>query len=244
MVGIYGLSECSARSSIDIDAPDVGREGVNMLRYARIKLFYFLKGFVAPHARRGRMQDFERLLQPSPGARIIDLGGTPHIWQFVDTPMNITIVNLPGSNMREEISSHHTFTFIEGNATNLPEFKDNHFDVTFSNSVIEHVGGPENEKLFAKEARRLAPSYWVQTPSVWFPLEAHTGIPFWWWIPKPIKSILHRRWEKILPDWNIMVKETVVIKKSNLKSYFPDGILKTETMFGIPKSYYTYRVTQ
>ena len=213
-----------------------------MLRYARIKLFYFLKGLVAPHARRGRMQDFERLLQPSSGTRIIDLGGTPHIWEFVDTPMDITIVNLPDSNMREETDSHHNFTFIEGSATNLPDFADNHFDIAFSNSVIEHVGGPENEKLFAQEVRRLAPSYWVQTPSIWFPLEAHTGIPFWWWIPKRVKDMLHRRWEKILPDWNLMILGTVVIKKTDLNSYFPDGTLKTEMMLGLPKSYYTYRV--
>jgi len=215
-----------------------------MLRYARIKLFYFLKAFVAPHARRGRMQDFERLLQPSHGTRIIDLGGTPDIWQFVDTPMNITIVNLPESNMYEEVCSHHTFTFIEGNATNLSEFNDNQFDIAFSNSVIEHVGGSENEKLFAEEVRRLAPSYWVQTPSVWFPVEAHTGIPFWWWIPKSIKGAMHRRWKKILPDWNEMISGTTVISKSHLKSYFPDGILKTETMLGMPKSYYTYRAPQ
>ncbi|GAO79041.1 hypothetical protein SC1_02359 [Sphingopyxis sp. C-1] len=151
-------------------------------------------------------------------------------------------MNLPDSNMREETDSHHNFTFIEGSATNLPDFADNHFDIAFSNSVIEHVGGPENEKLFAQEVRRLAPSYWVQTPSIWFPLEAHTGIPFWWWIPKRVKDMLHRRWEKILPDWNLMILGTVVIKKTDLNSYFPDGTLKTETMLGLPKSYYTYRV--
>ena len=48
------------------------------------------------------------------------------------------------------------------------------FDLVYSNSVIEHVGGHQRRELFAQAVRDLAPSHWVQTPYRYFPLE-----PFW-----------------------------------------------------------------
>ena len=111
----------------------------------------------------------------------------------------------------------------------------------FSNSVIEHVGSPAKQRKFADEARRLAPSYYVQTPAVYFPLEAHTGMPLWWAMPRVLRARMHRRWEKTLPDWNKMILGTTVIARRQLQSYFPDGTVHTERVLGIPKSYYVYR---
>jgi len=58
--------------------------------------------------------------------------------------------------------------------------QDGEFDLVFSNSVIEHVGDFERMRQFVHEARRVAKSYWIQTPSKWFPIEPHCGMPFWW----------------------------------------------------------------
>lgn len=191
--------------------------------------------------RQSRMKQFADTMELKPGTRIADLGGTTEIWKLVEIPLDITIVNLPGSRMVSDAPRHHRFTFVEGDATDLPQFPDNFFDVVFSNSVIEHVGGTEKERLFASEVRRLAPSYWVQTPSIWFPLEAHTGLPFWWFMPRALKNILHRRWERLVPAWNDMVKGTVVIGRRSLRSYFPCGSLGVERTFCIPKSYFIFR---
>ena len=212
------------------------------LKYLRLKLFYSVLTLVQPGMRRKRMAKFEEILAPTSGSRVIDLGGTSEIWNLVKTPLDITIVNLPGVNCERDAKSHHRLTFLEGDGTRVNDYSDNSFDIVFSNSVIEHVGGEANERKFAREARRLAPSYFVQTPSSYFPIEAHTGIPLWWAIPRPIRRRIQKRWEKTLPEWNKMVAGTTVIARRRLQDYFWDGTVRTERMLGIPKSYYVYRV--
>jgi Methyltransferase domain len=211
------------------------------LRYLRLNLFYRLLKFVQPVTRGGRMRIFEKIFAPSPGTRVIDLGGTSEIWNFIKTPLDITIVNLPGVDRKEDVKTHHKLTFVEGDATQLSNYSDNSFDIVFSNSVIEHLGVEANRWKFANEARRLAPSYYVQTPSIYFPIEAHTGILFWWAIPKFIRAEMQKRWEIVLPAWNEMISGTTVIARRQLQRYFFDGTMGTERLLGIPKSYYVYR---
>ena len=79
------------------------------------------------------------------GDKIIDLGGTCEIWDFVETPLDVTIVNLPGVDVKPAADSRHSFHFVVGDATRL-DYDDNHFDLVFSNSVIEHVGGEKQEQ--------------------------------------------------------------------------------------------------
>jgi methyltransferase family protein len=212
-----------------------------VLRYLRISLFYRLVGVISPETRRKRMQTMMNIFGLQSWSKVIDLGGVSEIWNSVEVPLDITIVNLPGIYKGEDIESHHRFTYVEGDATSLADFADMSFTFVFSNSVIEHVGDVSKQKMFAHEVQRLAPSYYVQTPSIWFPLEAHTGLLFWWFLPGWIKSRLHRRWARILPAWNEMILGTVVIGKRALRSYFPGGSIKTERVLGLPKSYCIYR---
>lgn len=207
---------------------------------SRLKLFYKTLARIQPVFRGARMADFERLMIPRPYTKILDLGGTTEIWQHVRTPLDITIVNLPGVSKHADTQSHHRFTFLDGDATDL-DFPDNAFDIVFSNSVIEHVGGPANERRFADQVRRLAPAYWVQTPAIWFPLEPHSGIPFWWFLPRPVRNMMHRRWAVRLPAWNEMVAGTTVLRRSTMKAYFPDANHQVERVLGIPKSYSAHR---
>ena len=212
-----------------------------MLRYAGHKLFKRLLAIATPYTRRRRMRRLA-LLDLRAGDRVLDLGGTCSIWQYVETPLDVTIVNLPGVDKQVLPDSHHRFHLVVGDATDMPEYRDNQFDVVFSNSVIEHVGGEERRAAFAREVRRLAPRYFVQTPSVWFPLEAHTGIPFWWALPQSVRRRAIERWRAKLPAWTEMVEGTTVIARDQLQAYFPDGAIITERVMGIPKSYAAYRL--
>src|SRR5208282_1607695 len=159
----------------------------------RIKAFYWLLPRFSAFARRRRMGGLMRMLEIKPGTRVLDLGGSPSIWENVPVPLDITILNLPGGIPSDALDSFdagtsiHTFHFVEGDACNVHQFSDRSFDLAFSNSVIEHVGPQEKQEAFAREAVRLGKSYWVQTPSAWFPIEAHTGMPFYWFYPEQLR---------------------------------------------------------
>jgi hypothetical protein len=124
------------------------------------------------------MADFVANMNPKENSNILDLGGQPMIWSSVKVRLNITILNLPGM-AQQHYASHHNLTYVEGDACHVTRFADESFDLVFSNSVIEHVGDEGKQAQFANEVRRLGRSYWVQTPSKYFPVEAHTGMPFW-----------------------------------------------------------------
>ena len=118
------------------------------------------------------MQKFRQLAGIWPGMRVLDLGGTAAIWRLVDVPLDITILNLPGS-VGELQGTGHTMRAVEGDACDVAQFEDGSFDLVFSNSVIEHVGPEPKQRAFAAEVLRLGKAFWVQTPSKWFPVEAH-----------------------------------------------------------------------
>lgn len=207
----------------------------------RLKLLYWFYDRAIPVMRSRRMAFFARTMGIRPGLRVLDLGGTSYNWQWLPVPLDITILNLPGIMVDYAVAGPHRFHFVEGDATDMPHYADESFDIIFSNSVIEHVGGPERQAAFAREARRLGRAYYVQTPSKYFPLEAHTGLPFWWYYPESLKQRFYRKWEQSLPAWGEMVRGTTVLSAPTLRRFFPDGRLYVERVAGLPKSYTMFR---
>ena len=67
-------------------------------------------------------------------------------------------------------------------ALELP-FEDGSFDIVFSNAVIEHVGGEEEQRRFVAEALRVGRRAFITTPNRWFPVEVHTRLPLVHWLP-------------------------------------------------------------
>jgi SAM-dependent methyltransferase len=211
------------------------------MKYLRIKALYLLMAPFSKAMRGARMRAFEKAFALKPGEKILDLGGQPEIWSHVETPLDIVIVNLPGVASAPPEESVHKFEFRDGDACDLSGYSDKSFDIVFSNSVIEHVGGPEREAAFAKEVRRVGRRYWVQTPSIWFPIEAHTGVPFWFRLPGALRRRMIARWAKKLPAWTEMVRGTTVLSRRAFGAYFDDAEIVTEWSFGFPKSYVARR---
>jgi hypothetical protein len=188
---------------------------------------------------------FLTVMQPVPGTKILDMGGQPAIWDHVDLPLNLTFLNLPGSFREYHQSSHHRMTYIEGNACSMPYFQPGDFDIVFSNSVIEHVGNFGKRFEFTQEVIRLSKKYWIQTPSQLFPIEAHCGMPFWWFYPKALRSRYIKLWELNLSDTSSfwlpeLMNSTVAVTVDELRTLLPGCQIKYERLIGVPKSIIAY----
>ncbi len=210
------------------------------LKFLRIQLFYKVMGPFAARTRRRRMAHFCEVMNIRAGMRVLDLGGQPNIWDEVPAKLDITILNLEGI-ARTTYPTHHKIDYVIGDACAVTAYGGGDFDLVFSNSVIEHVGGPAQRSAFADEVHRLGPAYWVQTPAIHFPVEAHTGMPFWWHYPASMREKLIARWRQDLPDWTEMVEGTDIVRRAELEGLFPDARLMTERVMGIPKSYIVYK---
>ncbi|MFN3129446.1 methyltransferase domain-containing protein [Roseibium sp.] len=200
-----------------------------------------LKKKFTKQTRNYRMQAFIGHLGIQNGERVLDLGGVPEFWENCPIPLDITILNLPGYNPQTVPQSHHRITLVEGDACNVEFATDNSFDIVFSNSVIEHVGDEAKRSDMAREVRRLAPRYWVQTPSIWFPMEAHCHMFFWWFYPESVRRFFMNRWRRSLPAWTNMMLGTTVVLRGEMLALFPDAAIWTERKFGFTKSYIAFR---
>lgn len=192
------------------------------------------------HFRRSRMRKFERLLAITPRTRVLDIGGTPLNWSYASVHPRVTVLNLP----HERVDSGYHWAV--GDARRLP-FADGSFDVVFSNSVIEHVGGLEDQRRFAREVMRAGKCYWVQTPNRWFPVEQHLLTPlvhflplawqraivprfsFWTWIARPRADQQKFFIEHYLKDVRLLDARAV-------RELFPDAIVIRERFLGLTKS--------
>lgn len=142
--------------------------------------------------RRGGLQRLIAAIHAEKGAvRIIDLGGRARYWQNFPSGwlaahnVNITVLN------REAGADAPNITHVQGDAC-ATSFVDGAFDLVHSNSVIEHVG-VVNMPAFARESRRLAPCYYMQTPYFWFPVEPHFIMPFFHWLPDTLRAWVLQR---------------------------------------------------
>ncbi len=192
---------------------------------------------VIPLFRRKRMLAFQSTFGVSEQTRILDVGGTKFNWEFISARPQVTLLNL-----RVEERTEGRFRWKPGDGRQLP-FADNSFDICYSNSVIEHVGGREDWEKFAKEIRRAAPAFYVQTPNYWFPVETHQISLFLHWLPRRIERHLVR----YLSVWGWVTRETQeniddwlsrnnLLTKRDMSRLFPDAEILVERFLLLPKS--------
>lgn len=176
--------------------------------------------------------------------RILDVGGVEAYWrdkrQLIPRSVEITILNLDGG----ELAAEPGFVFLQGNACSMPEFADNSFDIVHSNSVIEHVGQWSNMMSMAKEIRRVAPNYFVQTPYFWFPIEPHARTPLLHWLPESLKFrlVMARKcgpyWSKAATVDEAMrtIQDSSLLDRRMFSALFPDAKIISEKFLGMTKS--------
>ena len=163
--------------------------------------------------RRRKLALFLETMRPGPETRVVDVGvgdtgfgtepGVASSHNFFEAlypwPERITAVSdVPLPNFAREFPTVSTVT---ASGTELP-FKDDAFDVAFSNAVIEHVGGRDRQRAFVAELCRVAPRVFLSTPNRWFPVETHTLVPFVHWLPRSqadraMHALRRENWESV-----------------------------------------------
>lgn len=196
--------------------------------------------------RRARLATFLKVLDRAPSGktiRILDVGGTPSYWRAMadlwsDRDLHFTIVNLDTPS-----SDDGPFSIRQGDACDLKEFADNHFDVVHSNSVIEHVGHWAEMSAMAREVRRLAPTYYLQTPYFWFPIEPHYRTAFFQWLPETTRAKMlcarargFRGPAKSIDEAMRDIQTVNLLSKSQMRELFPDARIVDERLLGLTKS--------
>jgi SAM-dependent methyltransferase len=127
-------------------------------------------------------------------------------------PQQVTALGLnEGARCRE---SYPQARYVQGDALALP-FADDEFEIAFSNAVIEHVGGPAEQRRFVNEALRVSRRAFVTTPNRWFPVEVHTRLPLVHWLPE---SLSHRAYDLARKPW---AKENHLLGPGELRDLFP-----------------------
>jgi len=197
--------------------------------------------------RRQRIALFRDLAAPLPKPlKLIDVGGTELFWEnmgFADDPdYEITILNLSRTDSR-----HSNIRLVAGDARDMRGFADGAFDVAFSNSVIEHVGGPSEQRRMAREVMRVGRRYFVQTPNWSFPLEPHFLFPGFQFFPLALKVFLIQRfslgWYPKIPDREealAAANSVRLLKRREVEELFSGGTIREEKIFGITSSFIVY----
>jgi SAM-dependent methyltransferase len=184
------------------------------------------------------MEAFLEWYRAGGNGSILDVGGTSEFWSDSDLGSNLTLLNVrPPTGV-----SHDDISYVEGTATELP-FSDRSFDVVFSNSMIEHLGDRANQRIFAREARRVGRRLWIQTPNRWFPVEPHVLTPVVHYLPARAQRRMLRNatvWGWLTrPDQATVDKlldELCLLTADDLRKLFPGSTLIREKVLGLTKS--------
>ena len=190
---------------------------------------------------------FLSLLDSLPGSlSILDIGGTEIFWTFLGfsalPQIRITLFN----QRRQNVTSPQIASMV-GDATDMKELQDQSFDIIFSNSVLEHVGGFEAQNRMAKEVMRVGKRFFIQTPNYWFPVEPHFLFPGFQWLPVFLRIQLIQHfdlgWHRKTSDPDqarALIDHNRLLTKQELIILFPQAKLYEELFLGLVKSFIAY----
>lgn len=183
----------------------------------------------------------ENIVQLSRPITILDIGGTVQFWaneEYDKKDVLITIIN-----SRPEESRYSNIKVIMGDACDLGMFKDSAFDITFSNSLIEHLYTRENQIKMANEAMRVGKYFFIQTPNRYFPIEPHFKFPLFQFLPKSFQIFLQTKTTLIngvkydKEYAKNIVNEIRLLSRKDMLELFPKCNLLIERFMGMTKSF-------
>jgi hypothetical protein len=171
---------------------------------------------------------------------VIDLGGRISSWTTAAVrPKHVHIVNL-----EREIGEVPAWAEVDyADACELPAaIRDRRYDLVYSNSLIEHVGGHERRMRLADAVHKLAESHWMQTPYRYFPIEPHWVAPGMQFLPSAARRSMAHRWplgHTRASDRTEALESVLwveLLDRTQMQYYFPDSALRVERFAGLTKS--------
>lgn len=122
--------------------------------------------------------------------------------------------------------------FVQADAAEGLPFADGEFDLAYCSSVIEHV--PRERRIaFARELRRVAGGWYVQTPAFSFPVEPHALLPAAHWLPPGARRMYWRL--GVAGDW----EDIALLRRAEMTALF--GPPAAERIGPLAKSWVSIR---
>jgi hypothetical protein len=171
---------------------------------------------------------------------VVDLGGRAESW--LRAPVRPALVHV--INLESQPSDPPSWIRVDqANVCDLPDtILTGTYDLVFSNSVIEHVGGHTQRQRFADTVHKLADRHWIQTPYRYFPIEPHWLFPGFQFLPLTVRGEISRRWPLVHTrseshvDGVRAALEVELLSRTEMALYFPGSELRIERAMGMVKS--------
>ena len=195
---------------------------------------------IGERKRQRRWALLQRLFPDISEMSVLDLGGTVDSWRRAPlTPRHVTVLNLAS----EAPMAHDRIEPVTGDACNPPDsVRRRSYDLVYSNSLLEHVGGHARRTDLAEVVHAAAPAHWVQTPHRYFPLEPHWLFPGLQFFPTRIRAEILRVWP--LKHARGMTRDEALkavlwielVSRVEMSYLFPTSVLVSERIGPLTKS--------
>lgn len=168
------------------------------------------------------------VMKPGKTEKLLDVGVSPFIgrWEnFLEIwypyPENITALTIAQESECEAFCrAFPKVNLVFGDGKGM-DFSDDAFDIVFSNAVVEHTGQREEQKKFVREVVRVGRRAYITTPCYWFPVDAHTLIPFAHYFPLSLRFWIYI---KLGREYHADLNHLNLLKTKEFLGLFPKNV--------------------
>ena len=189
-----------------------------------------IKTFFSVQARKKMYIRFYHICRPRPTDSVLDLGVTPDE-QLADSnlfeklyPWKEQITAASVEDCGNIVRRYGLKSFVLTQPKQPLPFRDKEFDILFCSAVLEHVGTRDDQRFFLSECLRVADRIFLTTPNRWFPIEMHTFLPFFHWLPwsvfQRIAAPIHNGFWSDINNLNVLSKRNILALSDEIRVDF------------------------